>query len=193
MDLKNHPAHCTKKNSEFHSILGDDRTLYNREDPDVMKYVHTTVLDVFRAGGGPTKVCVKLEISIATFYQWKKKYPDFAATVAKGELLQVDFWDNLGLNNIDKKFFNEKLYTRLRVNQHYKYYSEYGRPKINKFTTCKTAAELGDALIECIGKGEISPDEALKISQTCCNMFSLKERTELEERLVELEKHQEKK
>lgn len=188
-----HTKHCSKKEDGFYSILGDDRTLYNREDPDVMKYVHETVLEVMKAGGGQTKICIALSISTATYWRWKKVHPDFAATVAKGELLQVNFWDDLGLNNIDSKFFNEKLYTRLRVNQHYKYYSEFGRPKINKFTTCKTAAELGDALIECIGKGEISPDEALKISQTCCNMFSLKERTELEERLVELEKHQEKK
>ncbi len=189
----NHTKHCTNKEDGFHSILGDDNTLYNREDPDVIKYIHEMVIDVMKAGGGPTKICVKLEISTQTFYKWKKVHPDFAATIAKGELLQVDFWDDLGLNNVNEKFFNEKLYTRLRVNKHYKYYSEFGRPKINKFTTCKTAAELGDALIECIGKGEISPDEALKISQTCCNMYSLKERTELEERLVELEKHQEKK
>ncbi len=188
-----HTKHCSKKEDGFYSILGDNRTLYNREDPDVIYYIHSTVLDVFRAGGGPTKVCVKLEISKQTFYKWKKIHPDFAATVARGELLQVDCWNDIGLNNIKEKFFNEKLYTRLRVNLHYRDYSEFGRPKINKFTKCKTAAELGDVLIEAVGNGEISPDEALKLSQTCCNMYSLKERTELEERLVELEKHQEKK
>lgn len=189
----NHTKYCTKKEDGYYSILGDNRTLYNREDPDVIYYIHSTVLDVMRAGGGIVQICVALEISTQTFHQWKHKHPDFRATYEKGKLLSVDSWDRIGIENIKEKFFNEKLYSRIRVNKHYEYYSEYGRPKINKFGECKSAAELGDALQAALAAGEISPDEALKVSQTCCNMFSLKERTELEARLVELEKHQEKK
>lgn len=176
----------------FSSELGDDRTLYKTEDPDVIDYIHRTVLAVMKDGWGIVQVCVVLEIATSTFYYWRKKHPAFEAVYQKGLLTSVDSWDRFGKGGITQKFFNEKLYTRIRANHHYEYYSEYGRPKINEFTKCKTAAELGEAIKNALGEGRLSPDEALKISQTFSNMFSLKERTELEERLVEIEKHMKK-
>ncbi|KKK80372.1 hypothetical protein LCGC14_2824130, partial [marine sediment metagenome] len=108
-------------------------------------------------------------------------------------LLCVDSWDTIGNDGIDKKFFNDRLYTRIRTNKHYEYFSEKGRPKVNEFSKCETASELGDVIKDALAAGRIDPDEALKISQTFCNMANLKERTELEARLIEVEKHQDKK
>lgn len=177
----------------FATELGQDNCLYNEEDPDVIDFIHNTVLRVMKAGGGQTQICVTLEISTQTYFLWKRKHPAFAAVVRKGELLSVDYWDQIGHDNLKEKFFNEKLYKGLRINKHHAHYSEYGRPKINEFTSCTTAQALGDAIQKALAEGRLSPEEALKISQVFCNMASLKERTELEARLVELEKHQEKK
>ena len=185
---------CTQsEDGSWHSNLGDDRTLYTREDPDTIDHILQTVLDVMKAGGGVVQICVKLGIHTSTYHEWKKKHSDFKAVCEKGQLLSVDSWDTIGLDGLSNKFFNERLYKQLRTNKHYEHYSEHGRPRVNEFSECKTAQELGDAIVKALSEGRLNPDEALKISQTFCNMASLKERTELETRLVELEKHQEKK
>ena len=189
----NERNNCIKKEDGWHSILGNDQIRYNREDPEIINRIHQTVLDVMRAGGGIVQVCVALDINTSTFHTWRKKHADFKAVCEKGELLCVDSWDRIGKDGIDKKFFNDRLYTRIRTNKHYEYFSETGRPRVNEFSECKTAQALGDAIQKALAEGRLNPDEALKISQTFCNMASLKERTELEARLIEIEKHQEKK
>lgn len=186
----------SKKNklnvSRFSSALADDKTLYTADDPDVIAYIHETILAIMKDGWGMVQICVCLEISTHTFWRWRKKYPEFEAVYQKGILLQVDAWDRVGVKGLSDRFFNEKLYTRLRANRHYEYYSDHGRPRINEFSDCKTAAELGDVLKNALGEGRLTPDEALKISQAFSITYSLKERTELEARLIEVEKHLEK-
>jgi hypothetical protein len=55
---------------------------------------------LFENGASITKVCVKLDIHRDTYYEWKKRYPDFADAAKQGELQSQVYWEEMGQDGI---------------------------------------------------------------------------------------------
>ncbi len=168
--------------------LGDDRTIYVTDDLELIQHIHQIVLDTYKRGLGPACICAELGISLSTFQSWRKKHPQFKKVCEMGVTYSVAYWDRLGTTGMQQKNFNERHYKNMTCNKHSEYFCESQRPTLQGLRACKTAHEAGTAVMLCLANGEITPDEALKISQCFTNLANLKEKTELEGRLIELEK-----
>jgi hypothetical protein len=50
------------------------------------------IQDYYRDGFAHVEVCAKLGIHKDTFYEWRKRYPEFAEAVKAGEVLSESWW-----------------------------------------------------------------------------------------------------
>ena len=143
--------------------------------------------DILAQGDGVAAVCAALNIAASTYARWLNEYPDFNSACSRGRMLGKAWWDKKGKKHVGDKNFNDRLYAT-RVAQLYWREFRTGHVLIPKLAKAKTYTDKGNAIIEALANGEISPDNALKSAQTVMAGATLKEKTELEERLVEIEK-----
>ena len=143
--------------------------------------------NILAQGDGMASVCAALNITSSTYTAWLNEKPEFKSACSRGRMLGAEWWEKTGKNHLADKDFNDRLYNT-RIGQ--LYWREYkaGHVLIPKLAKAKTYTAKGDAIIEALANGEITPDNALKCAQTVMAGATLKEKTELEERLVEIEK-----
>ncbi len=157
-----------------------DESLYKPEMDEI-------AYNILAQGDGVASVCAALNICAGTYANWLNEYSNFKSACSRGRMLGAEWWEKTGKNHLADKNFNDRLYNA-RVGQLYWREFKTGHVLIPKLAKAKTYTEKGDAIIEALAKGEISPDNALKASQVVMAGATLKEKTELEARLVEIEK-----
>lgn len=54
------------------------------------------ILDLFKEGASISEVCLELDISRQTFYDWKDVHPEFVDTVKRGVQLSRGWWEKQG-------------------------------------------------------------------------------------------------
>jgi len=64
-------------------------TKYNKEMLPIM-------LEKFKEGASICEVCVELDITRETFYQWQKENKEFSDTIKKGLALSQAWWEKIG-------------------------------------------------------------------------------------------------
>jgi hypothetical protein len=62
------------------------------------------------------EICLALDISDDTYYRWQTHHPDFGRAVKDAEKLREQHWKNLGVENIENKNFNAKIYNLMMMN-----------------------------------------------------------------------------
>lgn len=145
-------------------------------------------LDILSDGYGTEEVCWRLKICEDTYYEWRNTHPDFKDATIRGRTYGIAKWNREGKTNVGNKEYNEKMYTRLTTHLYPSRWPQNRHVDLPGLADAKTYTEKGEAVIQALATGGLSPDEALKISQTVMNGATLKEKTELENRLVEVEK-----
>ncbi len=143
--------------------------------------------NILAQGDGVAAVCAALNICAETYYRWLLEKTEFNNACSRGRMLGKTWWDEKGKANLENRNFNERLHKQ-QVTQHYWREERTGHILIPKLAKAKTYTEKGNAIIDALANGEVSPENALKSAQTVMAGATLKEKTELEERLVEIEK-----
>ena len=161
---------------------------YHPDNQAEVDNIHQVVIDTMRDGHGVAEVCLTLEIVEKTFYNWVNQHPNFSEAYKLARTYCRAWWERKLHDNVASKNFNERAW-RLQVHNRFsEIYCEGRKVKIKKLRETKSYSEDGQAIKHAIADGEITPDEAWKIMQMLVADANLKERTELEARLVELEK-----
>lgn len=81
--------------------------------------------DMFREGQSIVEVCVELDISVVTYFQWEKEYPEFSKASTRGKLISRAWWEKMGRENLydeseydaetktsSNKKFNDRLWSK---------------------------------------------------------------------------------
>ncbi len=162
--------------------IGTASKKYKGEPSDQIAY------DVLSDGDGVPEVCKALDIGYNTYHNWAHTYPSFLDAIQRGRMVGAAWWDRKAKEGLDKKNYNERLHLREVVTRYQKEYSIDAKIDLPALIKAKTYTERADIVINALANSEITPEEGLKISQILMNGATLKEKTELEERLIEVEK-----
>ncbi len=173
---------------KVNKAAGDDWIKYPPDNQEAIDKIHQRVIDTMKDGHGVAQVCVNLGIAERTFYYWVNQHPKFNEVYQLARTYCRAWWELRLHDNVDNRNFNERAWTRQVHNRFSETYCEGRKVKLKKLRETKSYSEDGQAIKYAIADGELTPDEALKIMQMLVADTNLKERTELEARLVELEK-----
>ena len=96
---------------------------------------------MFSEGESVVQVCVKLDITKRTFYDWVDKYPEFRDAYEKGREISEDWWINTGKQGMRGQItsFNAAIWIFNMKNR----FEWRDHPKADKSDTVE---QLGEAL-----------------------------------------------
>ena len=166
---------------------------YHPDNQEEIDKIHQVLIDTMRNGNGVAEVCDKLDIAESTFYCWVNEYPKFSEAYQLARTYCKAWWQRELHDNLNSKHWNERAWRLQVFNRFSESHCEGRRITLKKLREAKGYNDIGEAIKNAMADGEVTPDEAYKISQVIMNDANLKERTVWEDRLVELEKHQAKK
>lgn len=75
------------------------------------------VFELLKKGKARAQICHHLGIDRATLAEWAEKFPLFSRAIAKGIESAENWWIELGLENIDNKTFNSRIYELNMMNR----------------------------------------------------------------------------
>lgn len=130
-------------------------------------------------------LCKALKISRSTLYQWQEDHPDFKKAYEYGKTLREAHHDEIAIHNYENPKFNPVTWQMM--GRKYFGYSEYRAIKLPKMHKATNYQEKAQVAMEAMANGEITPNEALIISQVCANHAKTEAETELVKRLEALE------
>ena len=121
------------------------------------------LLQVFSEGGDIARFCANLKISRTTYYDWAKKFPDFAQAIDEAYELARAWWEDVGRNNLCSPQFNVNAWRLMMRNR---FDMTDSRPvNIKGLTNAKTFGAQHRLVGKAIESGDITPEEALKLAQ----------------------------
>lgn len=75
------------------------------------------IIKYFRKGWAIEEICLKLNIDVQTYYNWKKKHPDFFESIRTGEFFSKGWWIKKGRKALHDKSFNDRVWARNMQNR----------------------------------------------------------------------------
>jgi len=128
----------------------------------------------------------ELKISKSTFFQWMHDHPEFKQAYEYGKGLREASHDSIGIMNYDNPDFNAVAWQM--IGRRYYGYTEYRSIKLPGLQDAKSFHEKTEVTLTALEQGEISPNEALIVSQVLSNMAKTVAETDILSRLEALEK-----
>ena len=136
------------------------------------------MINIFKIGGTREKFCSKAEISQNTFYDWLKKYPEFAATYQEAHLMAWEWWQE-NCYGIDYKIWESIMRNRFRQ-------QNYCDAALPGFMSDKPVESMR-AVKLAIGEGKITLREAVDFAKVVSETTNAITHEQLEERVAALE------
>jgi hypothetical protein len=85
----------------------------SKYNPEICK----TLPDMFKEGQSVCEVATELGISVVTYYQWEKDYPEFLNASTRGKQISQSWWEKQGRTNLfDESEFGEGSGVNRRFN-----------------------------------------------------------------------------
>ena len=139
--------------------------------------------ELLSAGKSIQEVCTEFFVIDDTFRNWRRLYPELDNAVKLGTQAGIAYWLNYGRARLDDPDFNESAFNTYlgRV---------YGIGKMKaKRIDLRADKILGSyqRLLEAMSDGKIDPKETADLSRLLLAGATLKEHTELTDKMQELE------
>ena len=150
---------------------------YHPDNQEEVAKIHKVLIDTMREGHGIAEVCINLDIAESTFFNWINEHPKFSEAYKLARTFCRGWWERTLRDNVNNKNFNDRAW-RLQVHNRFPAtHCEGRRITLKKLREAKGYNDIGEAIKNAMADGEVTPDEALKISQGIMNDANLKERT----------------
>ena len=180
--------------------LGIDPDLKDKQNPWGSKYnisMCREIIDMFSQGKTRSAFCAKHTIGNDTFETWKKRHPLFNAACKaahekarayfdqfRDEHLEVIFSDEgVPISGVNHALFNRMYNTRFNI-------PDKRAVKVKGLGKSKDEREMLKNIMKAVEEGELTPDEAQKLSGLIDVSLKVKVTQELEGRLSQVEQAQ---
>jgi hypothetical protein len=130
---------------------------------DAEKYL-PLLKSMFAKGESLTAYLVEADICEATFYEWTNKYPDFDEAYAKANATAQKYWENVGVNGMEKPNFNWNVYNSIMTNR----FGVTSQRKLRVRGIAAAASHTGrfDVVMNEVDKGSLTAHEIKQISDS---------------------------
>lgn len=149
------------------------------------------VLEVFTDGHGIAEFCLIAEINKCTFHEWKH-FEDFSAAYEMAKIRGLAWWERELKEGLCNRNFNVQAWSRQVINRFRKEYADGNYVHLKELYAGNiedgepALSEL-DAIKKGLSLGQITTDDALKISQVLLNLAKTFEMSEMATKLLEIE------
>lgn len=70
------------------------------------------IIRYFKKGLSIEEICLTLDISVQSYYNWKKLHPEFFEAIQEGEFFSKGWWMRKGRKALHDKTFNDRVWAR---------------------------------------------------------------------------------
>ena len=107
-------------------------------------------------------VCVELNISRETYYNWQDEYPEFKAAVVKGTEACKRWWFECARNNMTNKHFNDRQWSNM-VRLMFEMPEKGRKVSLPELRDCTTVEEKQQVIEAAISDGRLTDSEAANV------------------------------
>jgi hypothetical protein len=163
----------TKGNRGGHGTKDGKPGSVSSFDPD--KHI-PILMSVFRKGQDIAAFCAHFTISRDTFRRWTNKHPEFEEAYAKARELARVWWEQQGQDNLDNPHFNQNVWRLMMRNRFDMTDTRIVRVP---FKATHSPSEQFEILKTEIAKGNLTPEEAIKLANFIAAGTKIEESTQM--------------
>lgn len=135
------------------------------------------VIDYASQGLTRDYICYELKIAHSTFHEWIKTYPEFKDAVARADTIYKTWLSNLPSRRGHDAEFNDRAWAHQM-----RFYNKMGHNRtveIPELLQAVSPTDQAQAIKNSVAKGEITPDEAGKLSKLVESQVNIELASEL--------------
>ncbi len=143
------------------------------------------VLDLMKDGALINECAAEIGVDADTVRRWRRTHPEFNEVFSLARTCAQAWWEKKARKNLDNPKFNTILWS---INMRNSFgYAEHRRIALPDLLNAKSHVQRCDVVIKALMNGDVSAEEALKISKTFVEMARVEEVTELKAIIEKLE------
>jgi transposase-like protein len=143
-----------------------------------------TAYDILASGKTIADVCAAIGISKRTYHTWLDAHAEFVDMTEAGRVAGEAYWREVARENMANPDFRESLYNSYMCNTYN--VTKNGTAAIK--LCAPTLMESYQKLLDMLGRAEIDSKQAGELAKVLLDGATIKERTELSDKVAELEK-----